>query len=142
MKKLIHILITFIILLIFFGIYASLTDPSDNAPDAEKEKIETLQPSAEQANMVQEMLERGVAARNIEALKSKSHNNGYYVGAKLYGKGLDGTFACWFISGTRNNPGMVLSVDVFADEYSVAPKNDQMASMYDDEYDKIKKALK
>jgi len=88
------------------------------------------------------MLERGLTVREAFAVRSKSHTRGYYVGGKIYGPGMgrNGAPAVWIISGEKNDPGVILSVNAVAAEFSapmLAAKTDAEARSTDPEAEAI-----
>ncbi len=96
--------------------------------------------SEEQVVYVNEGLINGVSATNIKSYKSNSHSRAYFVSAELSGAGLNKQFACWLISGTKNKPGMILSVDSWASEYSTFPQRKQSVTIADRGYKILKRS--
>lgn len=56
------------------------------------------------------------------ALKSPSHKNCYYVGAKIFGPGIEeGVEAVWCLTGNPDQPGLAMSVSSMAVAFSEYP---------------------
>lgn len=71
------------------------------------------------------------------AVKSNDFDNVWFVAAKIYGPGIENGSdpGVWAISGDLNNPGMILSVNGYAKEFSSYPdasKTDASITTADD----------
>ena len=78
------------------------------------------------------------------AVKSSSHKDSYYVSALVYGP-QKADVGVWWISGDREEPGLILAVDGFASVYSSYPrarKTRVRARATDDEVKLLKAYLK
>jgi hypothetical protein len=79
--------------------------------------------------------------REAYAVRSMSHKRGYYVGGRIYGPGMeDGAPAVWLISGEKHDPGIILSVNATAAEFSapmLASKTKAGASVTDPEAETV-----
>lgn len=83
---------------------------------------QVTEPSAAQAEMVKFGLADGVTIEKMRAVKSPSHGQAWYVGGLITGPNWGKEyFACWIISGTKNDPGIIASVGSFANDYSDYP---------------------
>jgi hypothetical protein len=111
----------------------------NNGETKEALKVETASPK--QLGLIREVVERGLTVRTAYAVRSQTHKRGYYVGAKIYGPGLEnGAPAVWLISGEKGDPGMILSVDAVAAEFSapmLASKTKAGASSSDPEAEAV-----
>ena len=79
----------------------------------------------------------GGSLSNVYTVRSGDFSSGYFVAGDIDGPGLegDGDTAVWLVSGTPANPGLILSVDGMAKEFSVFPdaaRSDAQATMADD----------
>jgi hypothetical protein len=97
--------------------------------------------SPKQLRLIREVVERGFSVREAYAVRSQSHKRGYYVGAKIHGPGIeDGAPAVWLISGEKNDPGMILSVNAMAADFSspmLAAKTKAQARVTDPEAEAV-----
>lgn len=84
---------------------------------------------------------KGVApynsVRSGSAVKSEDYVNAYFVAAKVYGPGIENGIGpgVWFITGDKDSPGLVFSVDSYAKEFSDfghADRTDAEATMGSD----------
>jgi hypothetical protein len=71
------------------------------------------------------------------AVKSNDFDNVWFVSAKIYGTGMKNGSGpgVWAVSGDQNSPGMILSVDGYAKQFSSYPdagKTDASITMSDD----------
>ena len=101
--------------------------------------------SQEQLWMITEGLAKNLVIKQSCALKSSHHKNAYYVGAVFTGPGIEkGVIGCWLISGDKNKPGIIQSVDGIAHNFTPYPKSSKTqagASISDKEYKLVKKYL-
>lgn len=90
-------------------------------PTVEVETLPAMASSA-QLDLVNEVLESGLTAPTAYAIRSRHHRRAYYIAARIDGPGLgNDTYGVWLISGDRDSPGMILSVNLMAAEFS-APR--------------------
>ena len=90
-----------------------------------KKEIAVEPASPEQINHIHETLKnRDNIVKNAFVLKSKSHNQAYYVIAFITGEDqAEDQKGVWFIYGTKDNPGMIQCVDPGACDISVVPES-------------------
>ena len=77
------------------------------------------------------------SVRTGSAVKSEDYVNAYFVAAKIYGPGIEEGRGpgVWFITGDPNNPGLIFSVNGYAEEFSDfghADRTDAAATMGSD----------
>ena len=78
--------------------------------------------SSKQIWMIKEGLDKGLTVVNTAAIKSSTHKRAYYVGAVFTGSGIeDGVAGVWLITGDKDNPGIIQSVDGGAHNFSPYP---------------------
>jgi hypothetical protein len=95
------------------------TTSAPTAGDRDESRFSVDAASPKQLSLIREVLERGFRIPQAYAVRSESHKSGYYVGGKIYGPGVDdGAAAVWLISGEKDNPGIILSVNAVAVEFS------------------------
>jgi hypothetical protein len=108
------------------GATSGLKSQTTSSPPAATEsgtlsenKLPVEPASPKQLSMIREVLERGFTIPEAYAVRSQSHKQGYYVGGKIYGPGVqDGAPSVWLISGEKDDPGIILSVNAMAAEFS------------------------
>lgn len=66
-------------------------------------------------------LKLGFTLDHAYVVPSQSHQNATFFAARVMGGRPEPTVGVWLISGTFDSPGLTLSVDVYAKEFSVAP---------------------
>lgn len=77
------------------------------------------------------------SVRTGSAVKSKDYANAYFVAAKIYGPGIEEGVGpgVWFITGDPDSPGLIFSVNGYAEEFSDfghADRTDAAATMGSD----------
>jgi hypothetical protein len=80
----------------------------------------------------------------VLAVKSTTHKKAYYVGAAFQAEGVGTVTGVWLMSGTKDQPGLMLSVDGVAYEFSRmgrASESKAGGSVADPEAQKLKRAL-
>lgn len=77
--------------------------------------------SSKQLALIKRGLDPGLTIRKGYAVKSRNYKNAYYVSALVDGQ-RTADVGVWWISGNKERPGMILSVDGFAFVYSSYPK--------------------
>lgn len=96
--------------------------------------------SPQQIEQVTRFLSGGVRLRDPRVLGSWRGERSYYFAAKVTGARGPERIGIWLIGGTKNDPGMVLSVNAAADAVSSAPWGpDTGTSIYDREPDILRK---
>ena len=114
---------------------------------AEKYPIEALSPQQlERVKLV--LLDVTPEAKILKtaAVKSQTHQRAYYVGAKFTAPGINEPLTgVWFMTGAKEKPGLVHSVNDLAYEFSkmgMANTTLSKASIADDEYKILEKYLR
>jgi uncharacterized membrane protein YeaQ/YmgE (transglycosylase-associated protein family) len=132
--------------LIFGGILNAVSPVADKTPTAKPEpaKVNTIVPETKAPTLVAAKSTRCIAASagqfaNIQdgikgkqatnsiktawAVKSNDFSNVYMVAARIYGPGMEGKepIGVWAINGDPASPGLTLSVDSFAKQFTSYP---------------------
>lgn len=121
-----HSVWTVVLAVLFTGTILWMCDlgrpDEDSGGTATTSPADTLARASDvQVKRIRSRLNEGFDIRNVRAVKSEHHPNAWYVGANLYGPGVDGTVAVWFLAGDKSNPGPIYSVDSSAQEFSNLP---------------------
>jgi len=74
-----------------------------------------------QIDKISSGLERGFRVRDAHTAKSEAHQSAYFVAAELVGPGANGEVAVWLHLRTPQDPGLLMSVDGYAKEFSDWP---------------------
>lgn len=106
--------------------------------------VEFEQPGREQIEIIQAALGEKYPISKAAAVKSYNHGKAYYVGAVFHAKGAGELTGVWFVSGDKQEPSSVYSIDGNAFYFSKlekAVKTDANASKADPEARALKKYL-
>ncbi|MBT8399772.1 MAG: hypothetical protein KJO98_04790 [Rhodothermia bacterium] len=84
-----------------------------------------IEPAFEiQKEYVGEFLEPGLGLDGGYTIRSRSHQLACYVAARITGLGIgDDATGVWLLSGGKNDPGLVMSANLTAEEFSDAPRS-------------------
>ena len=74
-----------------------------------------------QIDRISSGIENGFRIRNAHTARSDAHQNAFFVAAELVGPGANGEVAVWLHLRTPQDPGLLMSVDGYAKEFSDWP---------------------
>lgn len=120
-------------------------DDERRADTKSEEYLPTEAASPEQIRHIQGALGEEYPISKGLAVRSRRYPGWYYVGASFYAKGVGQQVGVWIISGPKDKPGSMFSVDGFASEFSgmgEASRTKLGASSLDEEARALKAALK
>ncbi len=101
----------------FFILLLCMCGTSSTSPDYSR----VIPASQAQINLIKGGLEEGFSISNSYAIKSNAFKRAYFVACNLVGPGVSDAVAVWSITGDPNAPGMILSTNNIAKEFSAYP---------------------
>ena len=113
-------------LLVSLALLSKCADPESN--------VQAEPATRAQIDRISSGLEDGFRIRNAYTTRSEAHQNASFVAAELVGPGVSGEVAVWIHNRLPQDPGLLMSVDGLAKEFSVFPDATQSrasASMSD-----------
>lgn len=119
-----------LLLVVLFGVAAGCSRPAAESPPGAG-YVATPAPSWE-ADAIAEWVEKGISVNpKLLMIKSESHDNVYWVAARLHGPGLKNSWAMFAHAGTalqEKDASSVFAADAIAREFSDAPIGSQNKS--------------